>query len=245
MILIPSIDLRGGRCVRLLQGDFAAETIYDHDPAELATRYRDLGATWLHVVDLDGARDGELGNRMKIVELASRSGLRLQVGGGVRTEDAARALLEGGVARIVVGSAALENTAMVQRWFSQFDSDRICLALDVRLDALGVPRVHTRGWTEATAVSLWEAIDRFAPQGLQHLLCTDIARDGALAGPSVELYAECLRRYPHIGWQASGGVRDLADLQQLRTLGMPAAVSGKALLEGRIAESQARAWWAG
>ena len=181
MILIPSIDLRGGRCVRLLQGDFAAETIYDHDPAELATRYRDLGATWLHVVDLDGARDGELGNRMKILELASRSGLRLQVGGGVRTEDAARALLEGGVARIVVGSAALENTAMVQRWFSQFDSDRICLALDVRLDALGVPRVHTRGWTEATAVSLWEAIDRFAPQGLQHLLCTDIARDGALA----------------------------------------------------------------
>ena len=103
MILIPSIDLRGGRCVRLLQGDFAAETIYDHDPAELATRYRDLGATWLHVVDLDGARDGELGNRMKILELASRSGLRLQVGGGVRTEDAARALLEGGVARIVVG----------------------------------------------------------------------------------------------------------------------------------------------
>lgn len=245
MILIPSIDLRGGRCVRLLQGDFAAETVYDHDPAELATRYRDLGATWLHVVDLDGARDGELGNRMKILELASRSGLRLQVGGGVRTEDAARALLEGGVARIVVGSAALENTAMVQRWFSQFDSDRICLALDVRLDALGVPRVHTRGWTEATAVTLWEAIDRFAPQGLQHLLCTDIARDGALAGPSVELYAECLRRYPNIAWQASGGVRDEADLQQLRTLGMPAAVSGKALLEGRITESQARAWWAG
>lgn len=244
MILIPSIDLRGGRCVRLLQGDFAAETVYDRDPAELAARYRDLGARWLHVVDLDGAREGELGNRAQILQLAARSNLHLQVGGGVRTESAANALLEGGVARVVVGSAALENTASVQHWFSRFGAERICLALDVRLDALGVPRVHTRGWTEATAVSLWEAIDRFASQGLQHVLCTDIARDGALAGPSVELYAECLRRYPHIAWQASGGVRDEADLQQLRTLGMPAAVSGKALLEGRITESQARAWWA-
>ena len=245
MILIPSIDLRGGRCVRLLQGDFAAETVYDLDPAALATRYRALGATWLHVVDLDGAREGELGNRAQILRLASDTGLRLQVGGGVRNESAARMLLEGGVARIVVGSAALEQTATVKQWFAQWGGERICLALDVRIDALGVPRIHTRGWTEATAVSLWEAIERFAPQGLQHVLCTDIARDGALAGPSAELYGECLRRYPHIAWQASGGVRNEADLLQLRALGMPAAVSGKALLEGRISEAQARAWWAG
>jgi phosphoribosylformimino-5-aminoimidazole carboxamide ribotide isomerase len=244
VILIPSIDLRGGRCVRLLQGDFAAETVYDLDPAELAVRYRELGATWLHVVDLDGARQGELGNRAQILRLASDTGLRLQVGGGIRNENAARSLLEGGVARVVIGSAALEQTTAVQQWFTQWGGDRICLALDVRLDALGVPRVHTRGWTEATAVTLWEAIDRFAPQGLQHVLCTDIARDGALAGPSVELYADCLRRYPHIAWQASGGVRNEADLYQLRALGIPAAVSGKALLEARISESQASAWWA-
>ncbi|MFZ9478809.1 MAG: HisA/HisF-related TIM barrel protein [Steroidobacteraceae bacterium] len=244
MILIPSIDLRGGQCVRLLQGDFAAETRYELDPAELAGRYRDLGATWLHVVDLDGARDGELGNRAQILHLANTAGLRLQVGGGVRTDRAARTLLEGGVARVVVGSAALENTAAVQQWFGEFGGERVCLALDVRVDAQDVPRVHTRGWTEATAVSLWDAIDRFAPQGLRHVLCTDIARDGALAGPNLELYAECLRRYPHIAWQASGGVRHEGDLSQLRALGMPAAVSGKALLEGRITESQARAWWA-
>ncbi|MBU3673318.1 MAG: 1-(5-phosphoribosyl)-5-[(5-phosphoribosylamino)methylideneamino]imidazole-4-carboxamide isomerase [Sinobacteraceae bacterium] len=243
VILIPSIDLRGGRCVRLLQGNFSAETVYDLDPAELAARYRALGATWLHVVDLDGARQGELGNRSQILQLANTSELRLQVGGGVRSEATVRTLLQGGVARVVVGSAALEDTAAVQQWFADFGSERVCLALDVRIDALGTPRVHTRGWTEATAVSLWEAIDRFALQGLRHVLCTDIARDGALAGPSIDLYAECLRRYPHIAWQASGGVRHHADLAQLSAVGMPAAVSGKALLEGRITESEARAWW--
>lgn len=245
MILIPSIDLRGGRCVRLLQGDFSAETIYDLDPAELAASYRDLGAAWLHVVDLDGAREGALGNRSQILHLAKTGGLRLQVGGGVRTSATVRTLLEGGIARVVVGSAALEDTAGVQQWLADFGGDRVCLALDVRIDSLGTPRIHTRGWTEATAVSLWEAVDRFAPQGLRHVLCTDIARDGALAGPSFDLYAECLRRYPYIAWQASGGVRHQADLEQLRAMGMPAAVSGKAFLEGRITETEARAWWAG
>lgn len=240
MLLIPSIDLRGGHCVRLLKGDFAAETRYEFGPNELLLRYRNLGASWLHVVDLDGARDGTLINRGLIYTLAAQKALNLQVGGGVRDEHAIDELLTHGVSRVVIGSAAVEQRELTQQWLQRYGADRICLAFDVRLDAAGIPRLRTRGWLQETALSLWEAVESFLDAGLRHVLCTDIDRDGALAGPNLALYTEALRRFPQITWQASGGISGGADLIALDSLGMPAAISGKALLEGRFSSQELR-----
>ncbi len=240
MLLIPAIDLRNGRCVRLYQGDFGAETRYEHEPHELLLRYRGLGATWLHVVDLDGAKDGVLANRAVIVALASQKAVKLQVGGGVRSAAVIDDLLRNGVERVVIGSAAVERPEEVTSWFARFGSDRICLALDVRMDSSGEPRVRTHGWTEGTAISLWEAISRFPTGTVKHVLCTDIERDGALSGPNLNLYRTAMSRFPRLSWQASGGVRDAADLQALAQIGVAAAVSGKALLEERMKPEELR-----
>ena len=240
MLLIPSIDLRAGACVRLFQGDFAAETRYQLDAHELLARYRTLGASWLHVVDLDGARDGALGNLALIHALASQRALRLQVGGGVRGAEVIDDLLTHGVARVVIGSAAVERPEDVGRWLRSYGPERICLAFDVRLDALAVPRLHTRGWKQKTALSLWDAVAEFTDDGLRHVLCTDIERDGALAGPNLALYIEALQRFPQIQWQASGGIASGSDLNALAALGVPAAISGKALLEERISFEELR-----
>jgi phosphoribosylformimino-5-aminoimidazole carboxamide ribotide isomerase len=234
MLLIPSIDLRGGACVRLLKGDFATETRYELSAHELLLRYRTLGASWLHIVDLDGARAGAPENLSLIHALARQSGLSLQVGGGVRSAAVINDLLQHGVARVVIGSAAIERAAEVRGWLQEYGGQRICLAFDVRFDALGVPQVRTRGWQQQTALSLWEALDEYADTQLEHVLCTDIERDGALAGPNVALYTEALRRFPRIRWQASGGIARGADLSALAAAGVPAAISGKALLEERI-----------
>jgi phosphoribosylformimino-5-aminoimidazole carboxamide ribotide isomerase len=238
MLLIPSIDLRGGVCVRLLKGDFAAETRYDLSAHELLLRYHALGASWLHIVDLDGAREGKPGNLKLIHRLAAQSALRLQVGGGVRSAAHIKDLLQHGVARVVVGSAALERVEEVQGWLREFGAERICLAFDVRMDEQGVPRVRTRGWQEQSAVSLWDALARYADSELRHVLCTDIERDGALEGPNLQLYEEALRRFALLQWQASGGVASGADLSALSARGVPAAISGKALLEERISVAE-------
>jgi phosphoribosylformimino-5-aminoimidazole carboxamide ribotide isomerase len=240
MLLIPSIDLRGGHCVRLLKGDFAAETRYDLEPHELLSRYRALGASWLHIVDLDGARDGQLANRALIVALASQKAVNLQVGGGVRSLAVVDDLLRHGVDRVVVGSAAVESPEEVAGWLARFGPERVCLAFDVRRDADGVPLVQTRGWTRQTSVSLWTAIDSYLRHGLLHVLCTDVERDGALQGPSLELYRDAMRHFPQVRWQASGGVSSAADLAALQALGVAAAISGKALLEERIGADELR-----
>jgi phosphoribosylformimino-5-aminoimidazole carboxamide ribotide isomerase len=240
VLLIPAIDLRNGRCVRLLKGDFAAETRYEFEPHELLQRYRGIGATWLHVVDLDGAREGTLANRSIVVRLASQTAVKIQVGGGVRSAAVIDDLLRNGVARVVIGSLAVEQPQEVLKWIAQFGAARICLAFDIRNDAAGVPRVHTRGWTQGGQLSLWQALEPYLAHGLQHVLCTDIDRDGALTGPSLALYGEARKRCPQIAWQASGGVRDAADLAALAGLGLAAAVSGKALLEERMTLEELR-----
>ena len=239
MIVIPSIDLRGGRCVRLLKGDFAAETQYDLDPLQLAARYHTLGASWLHVVDLDGARDGMLANRDMILDIArTLPALQVQVGGGVRHRSVVADLLLAGVARVAVGSAAVETPDEVRRWMLEFGADRVCLAFDINIDANGLPLLKTRGWRESTSLSLWDALGLYLPYGLRHVLCTDIARDGALQGANVALYTEAAARFPGIQWQASGGVSSAGDLAALSRCGAAAAISGKALLEGRISTEE-------
>ncbi len=244
MRLLPSIDLRDGQCVRLLHGDFDAETRYDITPQALHSRYRALGAQWLHCVDLDGARDGQLANRDLIEAMAADGLPRLQVGGGVRSREIVEDLLQAGIGRVIVGSAAIETPEDIARWIEVFGPERIGLAIDVRLDADSMPRVQTRGWRRSTSATLWDTVQQFLSGGLRHVLCTDIARDGALQGPNLGLYADCVRRFPAIEWQASGGVRDAQDLEALAEVGVAQAISGKALLERRFDDATLVRWLA-
>lgn len=234
MRLIPAIDLMDGRCVRLLYGDFERETRYDQDPLELAGKYRDLGADWLHVVDLDAARGDGPGNHALLARLAAQAAVNLQVGGGLRDLAAVARMFELGVARVVIGSAALTDVDAVRGWLEHFGAERVTLAFDVRLDGNGTPRVATHGWQRQSELSLWSAVANFAGTPLLHVLCTDVGRDGALTGPNVDLYREAARRHPHIHWQASGGIRDTGDLRALADAGAAAAISGKALLDNLI-----------
>jgi len=242
MRLIPAIDLKDGHCVRLLRGDFNAETRYGSDAATLLAKYRDFGADWLHIVDLDGARDGTGGNRELILELAQQSAVSLQVGGGLRDTGSVSQLLNSGVARAVIGSVAVTRMDLVRTWLQDFGPERIALAFDVRLDPLRTPRVTIHGWRDTSELTLWDAIENFEDYELKHVLCTDVSRDGALTGPNVELYDEASRRFPHIEWQASGGIRDAQDLLALQRAGAKAAISGKALLEELIPLKELRAF---
>jgi phosphoribosylformimino-5-aminoimidazole carboxamide ribotide isomerase len=220
--------------VRLLRGEFSAETRYRQEPLELLRNYAQAGVRWLHLVDLDGARDGIPGNQAVIRKLCEAQLLHIQLGGGLRTAAAIDAAFDAGVDRVVLGSAAVEHPELLRNVLRQRGADAACLAVDVRVDATGTPRVRTKGWVQEHALSLWELLDTFADTRLQHVLCTDIERDGAMAGPGVALYAAALRRYPRLQWQASGGIRSAADLDQLAAMGLAAAISGKALLEGHL-----------
>jgi phosphoribosylformimino-5-aminoimidazole carboxamide ribotide isomerase len=243
MQLIPAIDLKDGRCVRLLQGDFRAETRYPVTPESLYEHYAALGARWLHVVDLDGARDGAQAHLAVIAALAKLGRLKLQVGGGVRDRATVERTLAAGAARVVIGSLAISDPDLVSGWLRALGGEAIVLAFDVRLDARDQPRVATHGWREQSRLSLWDAVARFRHTGLRHVLCTDVARDGALSGPNCGLYVDAVRRFPEIEWQASGGVRDARDLWSLRDGGVAAAVSGRALLEGRLPAEELKPFW--
>jgi phosphoribosylformimino-5-aminoimidazole carboxamide ribotide isomerase len=240
MELIPAIDLKEGRCVRLFKGDFAAETVYSNDPVSVLDRYRELGARTVHVVDLDGARDGNQPNRDVILEMAQKRRVRLQVGGGLRSLDRVVRLLDAGIDRAVIGSVAVTSPDEVAGWMREIDPRQIVLAFDVRLNEQGVPMLTTHGWLKTTDVSLWDAVERYLPAGLTHVLCTDISRDGAMTGPNCALYAEAVRRFPQIQWQASGGVANANDLHALRECGVAAVISGKAMLENKISNEELR-----
>jgi len=231
MLIYPAVDLRGGVCVRLLQGRFDAVTAYDDDPRARLESFAAAGASWAHVVDLDGAEAGAARQHALIGHLARATGLKVQAGGGVRSRDDVAALLDAGLSRVVVGSAAVRRPDEVVGWLGEFGADRIALALDVRVDG-PEPEVAAHGWTEASGVSLWAALDALDAGGPKHLLVTDVARDGALAGPNLPLVREIRARRPELSLQASGGVRSLADLADLRALGATGAIVGKALYEG-------------
>jgi len=234
VIVIPAIDLRGGRCVRLLKGEFDQETSYSDDPAAIARQFAELAVSRLHIVDLDGAKDGEPKNQELVRRIAAESTLRVQLGGGIRERATLATWLDAGVERCVIGSLAVTEPETVERWLSEFGAQCIVLALDVRLDADGEPLVSTHGWQQTSSVSLWQCIDRYLEHGLTHVLCTDVSRDGAMAGPNVDLYRDILAHYPTLELQASGGVRGIEDLETLRAAGVPAAITGRALLDGAL-----------
>ena len=238
MRLIPAIDLKGGKCVRLLKGDFDKTTEYSNDPVAVARRFSTLDVQDLHIVDLDGARSGEQKNRAIVQAIAIETGLDIQLGGGIRDRSIVAEWLESGVSRCVIGSMAITEVDTVSAWLREFGADRLVLALDVNLRDDGTPMLTTHGWTEDAGVLLWECIDAYSGAGIKHVLCTDVSRDGAMAGPNVALYVEILGRYPDLQLQASGGVRHIGDLQQLRLHGLPAAISGRALLDGEITATE-------
>jgi len=220
--------------VRLFKGDFDRQTDYSDDPVGMAQRFTELDVADLHVVDLDGAKSGEQVNRELVEQIAAETSLAVQLGGGIRNGETVRGWLDAGVSRCVVGSLAVTRPDVVSGWLRDFGPDAIVLALDVRIADDGIPYLTTHGWTETSDQSLWECIDRYLVAGLRHVLCTDVNRDGAMAGPNTALYVDTLERYPDLLLQASGGVRNINDLEALRRAGLPAAISGRALLDGAI-----------
>jgi phosphoribosylformimino-5-aminoimidazole carboxamide ribotide isomerase len=228
MILYPAMDLMGGRCVRLAQGRFDDATVYSDDPAQALADFARAGATWTHVVDLDGARAGEPRQHDLIARLAGDTPLKLQVAGGFREAGQIARMLDAGVGRVVIGSLAVKDPERVRSFLAQFGGDSITLALDVNI-VDGVPMVATAGWTETSRQSLWDIAALYP--AARHLLVTDISRDGMMTGPNVALLEETVERLPQLQVQASGGIASLDDLRDLPTAG---AIVGKALWEGKI-----------
>lgn len=239
MDVIPAIDLLGGRCVRLQQGLFTEVTHYPETPLELATRYADAGATWLHVVDLAASRDGAGADSEPLFRLLREAPQRVQTGGGVRDEEDLRSRFAAGAARVVIGSLCVTDRPRFAGWLDEYGADRMVAALDVRIGKDGVPRPRIHGWTEAADTDLWTLLDQLVPAGLRHLLVTDIARDGELRGPNISLYLDILQRHPALRVQASGGVAAIEDFGALRRIGVSATITGKALLEGHFTIAEA------
>ena len=220
--------------MRLFQGDFDKTTEYHSDPVAIAREFSALNVNDLHVVDLDGARFGEQRNHKLIAAITAETGMNVQLGGGIRHRDDVARWLTTGVARCVVGSVAVNDPATVLEWIVEFGAGSIVLALDVRIQSDQVPALTTHGWTSASDSTLWDCLDIYYPSGARQVLCTDVNRDGAMAGPNFGLYTDILSRYPELQLQASGGVRHIGDLEQLRSLRVPAAITGRALLDGTI-----------
>ena len=232
MMLMPAIDLIDGRVVRLRQGDFGVETRYPDAPEALARRYVADGARGLHVVDLDAARTGRFANLGVVARIAASVDVPVQAGGGVRSEADLERLLSAGVARAIVGSAAVREPGRVLEWIARHGTARCGVAIDVRLGVDGDYEPAVAGWTEGSAMPLDALVGRYADAapGLV-VLCTDIARDGMMAGPNLALYARLCAAAPGLAWIASGGVRDRADVAALRAVGVAGAVVGRAVLE--------------
>lgn len=240
MLVIPAIDLRDGRVVRLRQGDFAQSREFALDPLALAGDYAQAGATWLHVVDLDGARAGTP-RQLDLIGRLAQSGLRVQAGGGVRDLDDVQRLFEAGVARVVIGSLAAREPNTVAAWLDRFGAARLCVALDLRLGGDGHWYPALDAWQTESRIDFTHLLERLLAAGLQHVLCTDIEHDGMRAGPNLTLYRLLAARWPQIAWIASGGVRDRADVEALAGTGVAACVAGTALLEGSLSLEELRA----
>jgi len=240
MKLLPAIDLIGGRCVRLAQGDFARETNYSDDPVAALAEFAAGGADEAHLVDLDGARAGEPRQHDLFARLAVDAPLALQVAGGFRTAEQVAAMLYAGIGRVVIGSLALTDPAAFAAMIDRFGPERLTLALDVRMEQ-GEAMVATHGWERVSGRTLGEVLGQFP--AVRHLLVTDIARDGMMSGPNLALMRSILGDFPQVELQASGGVAELSDLTALNATGAARAIVGKAIWERKftVAEGVAHA----
>ena len=228
MEVIPAIDLRGGKCVRLYQGDYAQETVYSDDPLETALRWIHMGATRLHIVDLDGARDGKPANLGAVERIASAVDVPLHLGGGIRDMHTARAAIDAGVSRIMLGTAAVEDASLISALLGEFDSDSVIVSVDAK-DG----KVALRGWTEGSSALATELVADMAALGITRFLYTDISRDGTLTEPNFD-GVRALVKQGDIRIIAAGGIAAIAHLQRLAEIGAEAAIVGRAIYTGAI-----------
>lgn len=242
-MIIPAIDLIDGCVVRLHQGNYGARRDYGEDPLVRLQRYQASGAQLLHIVDLTGAKDPKARQIPLLRELLSSLSIPVQTGGGIRSADDVRSLLDAGAARVVVGSAAVKRTDEVAGWMKTFGADKLVLALDVRINKAGNAEVAVSGWQENSGVLMDDLIRAFEPAGLRYVLTTDISKDGTLAGPNTALYAKLAQTFPNIDFQASGGIGSLDDIRAVSHTGAAGVIVGRALLEGKFTLEEAIECW--
>ena len=242
-MIIPALDLIDGKVVRLYQGDYAQKTVYSDDPQSLFTIYNQQGADWLHLVDLDGAKDVTKRQLDVIASLIANTPAKIQIGGGVRTEQDVKDLLDAGAQRVVIGSTAVKEPAMVAGWMEKYGAEHIVLALDINIDADGNKIVAVSGWQEDSGQTIESLLEIYLAVGLKHVLCTDISKDGTLTGSNVDLYKEMAVAYPQVAWQASGGIGSLDDIAAVARSGASGMIVGRALLEGKFNVKEAISCW--
>ncbi|EJD6082094.1 1-(5-phosphoribosyl)-5-[(5-phosphoribosylamino)methylideneamino]imidazole-4-carboxamide isomerase [Providencia rettgeri] len=242
-MIIPALDLIDGTVVRLHQGDYAKQTDYGNDPLPRLQQYEKEGAKLLHLVDLTGAKDPQKRQIPLLKKLLAGVSVPVQIGGGIRSEDDVKALLEAGATRVVIGSTAVTKPDLVKTWFETYGGEAIVLALDVRINAEGVKEIAISGWQENSNLTLEQAIEIYQPYGLKHVLCTDISKDGTLTGSNVNLYQEISQKFPDIAFQASGGIGNLDDIAAIPASGAAGVIVGRALLEGKFTVTEAIECW--
>lgn len=229
MIIIPAIDIINGQCVRLTKGDYNTTKVYHSDPLSAAKMFEDAGLKYLHLVDLDGAKKGEVVNWSVLESIASSTNLIIDFSGGIKTAASLERALNAGAAQVTIGSLAVKRPDIFRDWIVQYGAEKLILGADV----IG-RNIAVHGWLETSEASIFDFIEGYQLMGIQRVMCTDVSKDGMLQGPSLELYQEIIARFSQIQLVASGGVSQLEDLYALKAAGCAAAIVGKAYYEGRI-----------
>ena len=227
--LVPAIDIIGGKCVRLSQGDYGRSKTYSEDPVQIAKAFEDHGIKRLHLVDLDGAKSKHIVNYKTLAAIASATSLVIDFGGGLKSDDDLRIAFENGASMITGGSIAVTDEEMFSAWLTTYGADKIILGADAKDGKIAI-----NGWQENTDESLEDFIKKYTDKGISKTICTDIGRDGMLQGPSIDLYASVLERFPDLYLIASGGVSSMDDIRKLDEAKVPAVIFGKAFYEGNI-----------
>jgi len=235
MDLIPAIDIIGGACVRLSQGEYSSKKVYAANPLDMAKRFEDAGLKRLHLVDLDGAKGGSIVNIKTLEAIASHTSLIIDFGGGIKRDEDLHRAFEAGASMVTCGSIAAKNPTLVYQWIELFGKDRLILGADAK-DG----KIATTGWTESTNLEVGPFIDSYLAKGFSQVICTDIACDGMLSGPSFQLYAELLKGRPSLCLIASGGIASMDDVYALEKAGLSGAIIGKAMYEGAITLTELR-----
>jgi phosphoribosylformimino-5-aminoimidazole carboxamide ribotide isomerase len=233
MQIIPAIDIIEGKCVRLTEGDYAQKKIYNEDPLEVAKQFEGVGLMRLHLVDLDGAKSGKVINWKVLEKIANKTNLVIDFGGGIKTEATLKTVLDTGATYATIGSLAVKERAIFEQWIERFGADIFMLGADVHSEKIAVG-----GWLEKTEIDVYDFIGSYMNKGVTQLFCTDIQKDGKLEGPSIALYQKILQQFLTLQLIASGGVSQLKDLEELRTIGCSAAIVGKAIYENKISLSE-------
>lgn len=235
--LIPAIDIIGGKCVRLTKGDYATQKVYNEDPLAVAREFESYGFKRLHMVDLDGAKSKHIVNYSVLEKIASGTALTIDFGGGIKTDEDIRIAIESGAALVTVGSVAVTAPDLFLGWLQKYGADRMILGADVK-----ERKISINGWKEESTQELIPFLKNYLDKGVEHVLCTDISKDGMLQGASVDLYREIMEAFPGCKLIASGGIGCMQDIQTLDDAGIPSVVFGKAIYEGRINLNELALW---